>query len=170
MARARTSSSISKLMSDTRTNFIMLFLYYTRIGTANVLAVTLSWLTDRGALLGRLLRVFDIRMLLRILSINHHPDMLVLWFFLRCIYILVRDRGASNLACLVVSWKLIGHRCNCSWLRYLWDLCFFSFLFILDYFSIKGLCEYIILNLLLWWNWLCVNIILLGSHLRSLII
>jgi hypothetical protein len=78
MARARTSSSISKLMSDTRTNFIMLFLYYTRIGTANVLAVTLSWLTDRGALLGRLLRVFDIRMLLRILSINHHPDMLVL--------------------------------------------------------------------------------------------
>jgi len=56
----------------------MLFLYYTRIGTANVLAVTLSWLTDRGALLGRLLRVFDIRMLLRILSINHHPDMLVL--------------------------------------------------------------------------------------------
>jgi hypothetical protein len=113
--------------------------------------------------LGWLLRIFDIGILLRILGIDHHPDMLMFWLFLRGIDVLVWNWRASDLACLVISWKLISHRCNCSRLRYLGDLIFFLILFILDDFSIRRLCKNIILNLLLLWNWLSIYIILLRS-------
>jgi hypothetical protein len=65
------------MMSNARTNFVMLFLNYSQIGTINTFAITFSWLADWSTFLGWLLRIFDIGILLRILGIDHHPDMLM---------------------------------------------------------------------------------------------